>query len=191
MGIFCIALDHGRNVGCAFGWLEPIGRQPFSKAWSVPAIGGVTQWKVHTSNLRAIIQATERPAGSRFVICYESPLTNTSRTNGKILRLHVGLAAMTEYLGQHFGAEVSEQDSGEVRKLVLGRGTFAKPMRAAPRLNKCGKPVGDPKAEVEAWHRERGWAIDSEHARDAAVIWRYCQMLLLAKGGTHPGGALG
>ena len=142
-----VALDHGRTVGCAWG---PVTLdRPHTTSWKVPAgRDGVTRWSEHRTALTGILSRycgvcdQTRPcwgararcergeaAGSPLVI-YEAPMAHN---RGVVARVHMGLAAVTEMVATDLGAEVFEEAAATVRKAVLGKGSFKRPLRAAGR----------------------------------------------------------
>lgn len=121
-------------------------------------------------------------------VVYESPLTQSGRDASRnTVDLLVGLAAVTRLTcaiyqdanGLQITVPCYEQTFGEARKLVLGRGAFPKPFRGSGKISpRTGKIVGDAKEEVRLWIEQYGWAaIDNPDARDAAVLFRYAQMI--------------
>jgi hypothetical protein len=115
-------------------------------------------------------------------VVYETPLAHLSRgTSRNVPDLMMGLAATTRLACslRENPIPVYEQSFAEVRKLVIGKGSFPKPFMGLGKISKrTGKLVGDAKEEVRIWVERYGWGgIDQEDGRDAAVLFRYAQML--------------
>lgn len=179
---FLLALDHGRTVGAAWGTLDQ--REPHHACWTVPAVHGLTNWDAHFDRIDRIL-TDAADDGVTLLVLYETPLTKSPSLTAQVIRVHVGMAAITEYAATTCGARPMEQGAGTARKVVLGRGTFPKPMRAPGKLNKRGEIVGDVKAEVAAWCAEYGWDIQQGDCRDAALLWRYGQITWALKASSH------
>jgi hypothetical protein len=113
-------------------------------------------------------------------LVYETPLSQAGRDASRnTMDLHIGLAAVTRLTCTLLGIDVYEQTFAETRKLVVGKGGFPKPLRGRGKVSKkTGKLIGDAKEEVQLWVEAYGWGcINQEDARDAAVLFRYAQMI--------------
>jgi hypothetical protein len=113
-------------------------------------------------------------------VVYETPLSQAGRDASRsTVDLHIGLAAVTRLVCTLLDVPVYEQTFAETRKLVLGKGGFPKPMRGVGKISKrTGKLIGDAKEEVRLWVEQYGWGgIEQEDARDAAVLFRFAQMI--------------
>jgi hypothetical protein len=204
MSRLIIALDHGRSVGCAWGPTD--AERPQTTSWRVPAVNGLTQWGDHRARLKDVLARScslcekalgcwDGPrsmcqrgqtfsAGNKPLIIFESPLTQSNRPNSQhVFRIHLGLAAITELVAGECGADVFEEPSSTARKAVIGKGTFARPFKAAGRPSLLGPDKGQAKEEVAAWVERQGWEIGSEDARDAALLWAYARIKLAAQAG--------
>jgi hypothetical protein len=141
--------------------------------WVLSGRNDLTGSFVGTYNEVERLLETRRPG----LVVYETPLTRQGRGRSGTTDLLVGLAAVTRLVCAQNEIPCYEQGFVEVRKAVIGRGTFAKPFRGRGKIAK-GKLVGDPKEEVEIWTRCHGWEdIAQPDARDAAVLFHYAQLL--------------
>lgn len=171
-----ISLDLGTITAWCLGDPSRIGIIPDWGCWQLAGASHLDASFLGLYNELANLIETAQPA----YVVYETPLTHSARDASRnIVDLLVGLAAVTRLTGTLCQVPVYEQTFAEARKLVVGRGTFAKPLRGVGKLSrKTGKIIGDAKEEVRLWIEQYGWgAIDHPDGRDAAVLFRYAQMI--------------
>lgn len=171
-----IALDLGSVTAWCVGDTNTIGTVPAWGCWQLAGMNRLDESLLGLYNELWELFEAERP---EYVV-YESPLTRSARDSSRnIVDLLVGLAAVTRLVGAILTIPVYEQPFAEVRKKVVGKGAFPKPFRGRGKISrKTGKLIGDAKEEVRLWIESYGWAeIDDEDARDAAVLFRFAQML--------------
>jgi hypothetical protein len=171
-----ISLDLGTTTAWCIGDLLIAGPVPEWGCWRLAGASRLDQSFVGLYNeLWDLVEATN----PEYVV-YETPLSQSTRDNSRnIVDLLVGLAAVTRLVCTLLSVPVYEQTFAEVRKLVIGKGTFPQPFRGHGKLSKrTGKLVGDAKEEVRLWTERYGWPeIDDPDARDAALLFRYAQMI--------------
>lgn len=120
--------------------------------------------------------AAHRPA----LVVFEAPIGKVQTT----ARLFHSLGEAVEIACYEAGVPCREEAPHTVRKLVLGRGMFPKPMAGQGRMvlrtvkgEKVRELRGDPKEEVMLWCRREGLAfVDDNHA-DALLLHRYACIL--------------
>lgn len=171
-----VSLDLGTITAWCLGDPARIGMMPDWGCWELAGSTALDASFLGLYNELSGLIETERPA----YVVYETPLTQSGRDASRnIVDLFVGLAAVTRLTCTLHQVPVYEQTFAEARKLVVGRGTFAKPLRGVGKLSKkTGKIIGDAKEEVRLWIEDYGWgAIDQPDGRDAAVLFRYAQMI--------------
>jgi hypothetical protein len=170
------SLDLGTTTAWCIGDIAAIGAVPQWGCWQLAGAKHLDESFLGIHNeLGDLIERT-RPG----YVVYETPLTQSGRDSSRnVVDLLVGLAAITRLTCLLLQIPVYEQTFAEARKLVVGRGGFPKPFRGAGRINaKTGKLVGDAKEEVRLWTEQYGWgSITDPDARDAAVLFRFAQML--------------
>lgn len=177
-----LTLDLGRMTGWCLGNTEQIGVAP---DWGVWELAGAKA--LDASFLGLYNELTDKldETRPRYVV-YESPLTQSGRDSSRnIVDFLVGLPAvvrLTCQLREHV-IPCYEQSFAEVRALVIGKGTFRKPFLGNGKINpKSGKVIGDAKEEVRIWTENYGWSgICDSDARDAAILYRYTQMISAAR----------
>jgi hypothetical protein len=169
-----IALDLATTTGFCVGDTRAIGAVP---EWGWFTLAGVRDLNASFVGLYNELENLIERVKPNFVV-YETPLSRANRLTARgTPDLLMGLAAVCRLVCQHNAVDVYEQPFSEVRKLVLGKGTFQKPLRGKGKIRN-GKLVGDTKEEVRAWLLEYGWgAITQGDAADAAVLFRYAQMI--------------
>jgi Holliday junction resolvasome RuvABC endonuclease subunit len=171
-----ISLDLGTKTGWCAGDTGQIGVIPEWGCWQLAGARDLNSSFVGLYNELSDLIDRKRP---KYVV-YETPLTQSGRDSSRnVVDLLVGLAAVARLTCLLCQVEVYEQTFAEARKLVVGRGTFPKPFRGVGRIShKTGKLLGDAKEEVRLWIEQYGWgAIDDPDARDAAVLFRFAQMI--------------
>lgn len=176
-----VTLDLGTTTAWCCGDPTKIGAVPEWDYWRLAGAKFLDDSFLGLYNELSGLIDRERP---KYVV-YETPLTQSSRDSSRnVVDLLVGLAAVTRLTCLLSQVPVYEQTFAEARKLVLGRGGFPKPYRGQGRISaKTGKLVGDAKEEVRIWAEQYGWgSIDHPDARDAAVLFRFAQMISPASG---------
>jgi Holliday junction resolvasome RuvABC endonuclease subunit len=171
-----IALDLGTTTGWCAGETRHINSVP---VWGCFKLAGAKDLNDSFIGLHNEISDLLQAHEPSYVV-YESPLTRSGRDSSRnVVDLLVGLAAIARLTGTLEGIPVFEQSFAEVRKRVIGRGSFPKPFRGTGKLNpKTGKMMGDAKEEVQIWIEQYGWGqINQADARDAAVLYRYAQII--------------
>lgn len=172
------ALDLGTISAWVVGDTKAIGTIP---SWGYWKLAGTRD--LNASFLGLFNEVSDLLDSNELAyVVYETPLAHLSRgTSRNVPDLMMGLAAITRLACclRHKPVPVYEQTFAEVRKLVIGKGGFPKPLNGIGKISKrTGKMVGDAKEEVRIWVERYGWgAIDQEDGRDAAVLFRYAQML--------------
>ena len=171
-----VTLDLGTTTAWCRGDIDDGAMMPEWGCWKLSGANHLDNSFVGLHNEVGDLLDTYRPA----YVVYETPLTHSKRDGSRnIVDLLVGLAAVTRLTCNLCYVRVFEQSFAEARKLVIGRGTFQKPFRGAGKINpKTGRIAGDAKEEVRLWAETFGWgSIDQPDARDAAVLYRYAQIL--------------
>jgi hypothetical protein len=171
-----ISLDLGTTTAWCLGDTRAIGIVPEWDYWTLAGAKFLDQSFLGLYNELSDLIDRTHPA----YVVYESPLTQSSRDSSRnVVDLLVGLAAVTRLTCLLCQVPVYEEAFASARKLVIGRGAFPKPFRGQGRLNaKTGKITGDAKEEVRIWAENYGWgSIDHPDARDAAVLYRFAQMI--------------
>lgn len=171
-----ISLDLGTTTAWCRGDTAAIGVVPDWNYWTLAGAKRLDDSFLGLYNELSELIDKSRPA----YVVYETPLTQSGRDSSRnVVDLLVGLAAITRLTCLLCQVPVYEQTFAEARKLVIGRGAFPKPFRGAGRIStRTGKLVGDAKEEVRIWAEQYGWgAIDHPDARDAAVLFRFAQMI--------------
>lgn len=179
-----ITLDLGTISGWCAGDVNAIGPAPEWGCFQLAGAGYLDRSFVGLHNEIYSLLDRFHPA----YVVYETPLTQSGRDKTRnTVDLLVGLAAVARLTcaiyqnaaGVFRPVPCYEQTFGEVRKLVLGKGSFPKPYRGRGKISaRTGEIVGDAKEEVQLWCEGYGWgAISNPDARDAAVLFRYAQMI--------------
>lgn len=171
-----VSLDLGSITGWCRGDTAQIGAAPEWGWWKLDGVADLNNSFLGLYNELWDLIENQLPA----YLVYETPLSQAGRDASRnTVDLHVGLAAVTRLTCTLLGVPVYEQTFAETRKLVLGKGGFPKPLRGVGKFSKkTGKLIGDAKEEVRLWIEHYGWgAINQEDARDAAVLFRFAQMI--------------
>ena len=171
-----VTLDLGTTTAWCRGDTTDLDSVPTWGCWKLAGAKDLDASFIGLHNEICDLIDTIRPA----YLVYETPLTHSARDSSRnIVDLLVGLAAVTRLTARLCQVRAYEQGFAEARKLVVGRGTFQRPFRGQGKISpKTGKLIGDAKEEVRLWTEEYGWgAIDHPDARDAAVLFRYAQMI--------------
>lgn len=173
-----ISLDLGTITGWCVGELAKVGCAPDWGCWQLAGAKALDQSFLGLYNELTDLLDEFTP---RYVV-YESPLTQSGRDSSRnVVDLLVGLAAVTRLTCQlrEKVIPVYEQPFSQVRQKVVGKGAFPRPFRGLGKISpRTGKLVGDAKEEVRIWCETYGWTgISEPNARDAAVLYRYAQMI--------------
>lgn len=176
-----VSLDLGTTTAWCHGNTAAIGAVPAWGCWRLAGAKHLDDSFLGLYNELCDLIDRTRPT----YVVYETPLTQSGRDSSRnVVDLLVGLAAVTRLTCLLSQVPVYEQTFAEARKLVVGRGGFPKPFRGAGRINaKTGKLIGDAKEEVRIWTEQYGWgSITDPDARDAAVLYRFAQMISRTRG---------
>jgi hypothetical protein len=180
------------DISLSTGWTYAHPADERNLAGGVWKLGTIYEKKTHAQQLgmlaRALLNHIETAlyeyAPARVV--FESPISKAQTTD----RLLKYLCAAVEIACFDAGVRCFEVAAPTARALVLGRGTFQKPLRGqgkvvmrAPRgkTEKQSMVVGDAKEEVALWCQEFGYQpVDDNHA-DSIVLWRYALAMSRSK----------
>jgi hypothetical protein len=171
-----ITVDLGTTTGWCVGDPAEIGPVPDWGCWRLAGTKDLNRSFLGLYNELGALVDRVRP---RYVV-YETPLTQSSRDSSRnVIDLHVGLAAVVRLTCLLCQVPPYEEAFATVRRLVIGRGGFPRPYRGNGKISpRTGKIVGDAKEEVRLWTESYGWGgIDDPDGRDAAVLYRYAQMI--------------
>jgi Holliday junction resolvasome RuvABC endonuclease subunit len=168
-----LALDLATQTGWAFGAANAPAALP---QWGCFRLAGTADLNASFVALHnELTRLCDRLCPD--LVIYETPLSQAARDRTRnTVDLLIGLAAIARFTATILDIPIYEQTVAEVRKRVLGKGSFRKPLRGVGRPNKQGVTTGDAKEEVRLWCEAWGWgSIEQADARDAAVLLRFAQ----------------
>ena len=180
------------DISLSTGWTYGHPAEENNIAGGVYALGKIYNPKSHAQQLgmlaRDLLNFTESLLYefAPYRVVFESPISKAQTTD----RLLKYLCAAVEIACHDAGVRCFEVGAPTARALVLGRGTFQKPLRGqgktvlrAPRGKNIKVPmlVGDAKEEVALWCAEAGYQpVDHNHG-DSIVLWRYALAMSRSK----------
>lgn len=148
-----LALDLSGIVGWCYGRIDDV--LPLFGTWHLSESKLLGPRYVAFEN--ELIDALDR-FQPKLVIA-EAPLPSNRQGSTNVARQQFGLAAYVEGECWRRQIECREQPAHQVRKTVLGKGSFGSSEAA--------------KAQVLAYARAQGWKVPDHNAADACVLWRY------------------